>query len=91
MNIKVLLQAKYIPDNYTVTKATGQKKYTITRKLPLYGDGVQIKEVDPNVMFLSSKDGVNIISSDTVLAIEGEIFEIIILLSHIKEEPYSHE
>jgi len=85
MKVRVILEARYIPDHYTVCKPTGDKEYRLTRKLPIFGGkdfGVQI-ESESDIMFLSSENGINIIPNTQKLAIVDEVTTIAMLLQEI--------
>lgn len=60
MAMKVILEAKDIPDNSLVTKITGDKKYRLKNDLKVYNagsNGVEIQvRTDGNVKFLISED-----------------------------------
>jgi hypothetical protein len=73
--IKVLLQAKFIPNGAKVSKVSGTKTYALSRGLKLYANGTetQTREVVPasNTFFLLDAErcgSINQFSDETVLA-----------------------
>ena len=89
MNIELLLEARLIPANSTVTKITGTKPYTIKEEIKVYSGPdvkVEIKIYGGPVFFLADEKGYLIaVSAHDVLKLTLPIDEAISLLETIKE------
>lgn len=80
--MKLLIEAKYIPDGTVVTKKTGAQEFTVRDNLKIYtydtkGSG-GLKEIlsQDNAKYLvNSRGDINIVSGDTVLAMDFNIPE----------------
>lgn len=67
--MKLLIEAREIPDNATVSKRTGDKKYTLSRTLKIYNEGAEptVINADANTVFIQAGIGINAINAETLL------------------------
>ncbi len=80
--MKLLIEAKYIPDGTVVTKKTGVQEFTVRDNLKIYtydtkGSG-GLKEIlsqDNTKYLVNSRGDINIVPGDTVLAMDFNIPE----------------
>jgi hypothetical protein len=88
---KLILSANEIPFGSTVTKKTGEKKYTLREKIVVYNGSkiiapMEIK-AEPGVAFIVSENGdVNAIEDSTELVWLAEREDIIHRLSDAEDE-----
>lgn len=76
-DIRLLLRAKYIDDGATVTKPTGQKKYTLRRSIKIYGENQQEITCDVDNVFLVDEQGnINMIADSTELMVYMNIGDL---------------
>jgi hypothetical protein len=87
--IRVVMQAKDIPDGATVSKKTGMLQYTVRRELRVYYD--KHKDAEPTVLkaqdgavFLVGREGdINAYDRDTELLWFAPIEELAAMLEEI--------
>lgn len=69
--MKLLIEAREIPDNATVSKRTGDKKYTLSRTLKIYNEGAEptVINADANTVFIQAgiSVSINAINAETLL------------------------
>lgn len=74
--MKLLIEAKYIPDGTVVTKKTGTQEYIIRDSIKIYtydtkGSGLkEILNSDGTKYMVSSRGDINMVSGDTVLCMD---------------------
>ena len=87
--VKVLMEAKNIPENSIVTKKTGEKRYTLKNKINVYSaDDVRPEEkvklnIDGYFLF-GARGSINQIAEDLELCWMVSLEELIVLLEDIK-------
>lgn len=76
-DMRLLLRAQYVGDGATVTKATGQKKYTLRRSIKIYGENQQEIKCDVDNVFLVDEQGnINMIPDSTELMVYMSVEEL---------------
>lgn len=81
--MKLLIEAKYIPDGTVVTKKTGTQEFTIRDKLKIYtydtkgtGDLKEISNVEGAKYMVNSRGDINLVTGDTLLSVDFNIGEV---------------
>lgn len=74
---KVIVQASNLEDGSIVTKKTGQKEYTVKRRIKIYGENRQEIKCDVDNIFLVDADGnINQIKDSTELLLHVSAYNL---------------
>lgn len=66
MDLRIVREARFIPDGSTITKLTGEKEYILKHKLPVYMLDKE-NRLDVEGIFITCMSGVNQIKPHTEL------------------------
>lgn len=87
--MKVILPLKYIEDGKTVTKPTGEKKYTVCRSVKAYAKGVPSLEglqASKGVVFLIASCGtINAVPESDEVAVHGTALQLCEFMEQVWE------
>ena len=81
--MRLILPAAMIPEGTKVYKPTGEKPYTLTRNIKIFGDGRPPINADEGIVFLWSDGAINIVFANKELAIELDKEEMIQFLERL--------
>ncbi len=80
--MKLLIEAKYIPDGTVVTKKTGSQQFTIRDSIKIYTYDTKgsnaLKEIlnaDGVKYMVNNRGDINMVSADTVLCVDLNVSE----------------